>query len=133
MLFKFKSKACADLIMLEADGRRILRAMTGDAPAKGIVQWADMAPALARLEAAVHARLAPRRNSNGSGREWFLVELDEAVELRKLLVLIGRKLARAVLRRRPLIGQRPRRRDLLAPDQSWYANAEVCCSYWCYP
>ena len=35
MLFKFKSKACADLIMLEADGRRILRAMTGDAPAIG--------------------------------------------------------------------------------------------------
>jgi hypothetical protein len=53
VLFKFKSKACADLIMLEADGRRILKAMTGDDPVKGIVQVADLPQALARLEAAV--------------------------------------------------------------------------------
>ena len=53
MLFKFKSKACADLIMLEADGRRILKAMLGDDPVKGIVQAADLALALSRLDAAV--------------------------------------------------------------------------------
>lgn len=53
MLFKFKSKACADLIMLEADGRRILQAMLGDDPVKGIVRAADLAQALSRLDAAV--------------------------------------------------------------------------------
>jgi len=53
MLFKFKSKASADLIMLEADGRRILKAMTGEDPVKGIVQVADLAQALARLDEAV--------------------------------------------------------------------------------
>ena len=53
MLFKFKSKACADLIMLEADGRRILKAMTGDDPAQGIVRAIDLPAALARLETAV--------------------------------------------------------------------------------
>ena len=53
MLFKFKSRACADLIMLEADGRRILKAMVGDDPVKGIVMAADLPQALARLEAAV--------------------------------------------------------------------------------
>ena len=53
MLFKFKSKACADLIMLEADGRRILKAMVGDDPVKGIVVAADLPQALARLESAV--------------------------------------------------------------------------------
>ena len=53
MLFKFKSKACADLIMLEADGRRILKAMTGDDPLRGIVAAQDLPQALARLEAAV--------------------------------------------------------------------------------
>ena len=53
MLFKFKSRACADLIMLEADGRRILKAMLGDDPVKGIVQAADLALALSRLDAAV--------------------------------------------------------------------------------
>jgi Domain of unknown function (DUF1840) len=53
MLFKFKSKACADLIMLEADGRRILQAMIGDDPVKGIVRRSDLQQALARLDAAV--------------------------------------------------------------------------------
>ena len=53
MLFKFKSKACADLIMLEADGRRVLKAMVGDDPVKGIVVVADLAQALSRLDAAV--------------------------------------------------------------------------------
>ncbi len=53
MLFKFKSKACADLIMLEADGRRILQAMTGADPAQGIVRASDLHTALARLESAV--------------------------------------------------------------------------------
>ena len=53
MLFKFKSKACADLIMLEADGRRVLKAMVGSDPVKGIVVVADLAQALSRLDAAV--------------------------------------------------------------------------------
>ena len=42
MLFKFKSQACADLIMLELDGRRILKAMVGDDPVKGIVRVDDL-------------------------------------------------------------------------------------------
>lgn len=53
MLFKFKSKACADLLMLEADGRRILRLMIGEDPVKGIVRVADLPQALARLDTAV--------------------------------------------------------------------------------
>ena len=53
MLFKFKSKACADLIMLEADGRRILQAMIGSDTVKGIVPVSDLPQALARLEGAV--------------------------------------------------------------------------------
>ena len=61
MLFKFKSRACADLIMLEADGRRILQAMIGSDPVKGIVQVADLPGALARLDAAVAQDEALRR------------------------------------------------------------------------
>ncbi len=53
MLFKFKSKACADLIMLEADGRRLLKIMLGDDPVKGIVVATDLAVVLQRLEEAV--------------------------------------------------------------------------------
>ena len=61
MLFKFKSQACADLIMLEADGRRILKAMLGDDPVKGIVRAADLPLALAKLDAAVAQDEAIRR------------------------------------------------------------------------
>ena len=61
MLFKFKSKASADLIMLEADGRRILQAMIGDDPVQGIVRAVDLPAALARLEAAVAQDEALRR------------------------------------------------------------------------
>ena len=41
MLFKFKSRATSDLIMLEADARNLLKIMLGNDPVKGIVQVAD--------------------------------------------------------------------------------------------
>jgi len=54
MLYRFKSKACADLVMLEADGRRMAQILS-DQPAslRGIVQVQDLAAALARLETSV--------------------------------------------------------------------------------
>jgi hypothetical protein len=53
VLFKFKSKITSDLIMLEADGRRLLKIMLGDDPIKGIVLSQDMPMVLAKLESAV--------------------------------------------------------------------------------
>jgi hypothetical protein len=53
MLFKFKSKAAADLIMLEADARRLLKIMLGDDPVKGIVLSQDLPTVLAKIDAAV--------------------------------------------------------------------------------
>lgn len=53
MLFKFKSQVTSDLIMLEADGRRLLKIMLGDDPVKGIVLSQDMPQVLAKLESAV--------------------------------------------------------------------------------
>ena len=53
MLFKFKSAAASDLIMLEADGRKLLKIMLGDDPVKGIVLAADIPARMAALEAAV--------------------------------------------------------------------------------
>ena len=84
MLFKFKSKACADLIMLEADGRRILKAMIGDDPVRGIVRAADLAATLARLDAAVaqdeaqRKALAEKATARQAGQE---VTEDEEVAL----------------------------------------------------
>ncbi len=53
MLYKFKSKAAADLIMLEADARRLLKIMLGEPQAKGVVTVQQLPQAIARLHAAV--------------------------------------------------------------------------------
>jgi hypothetical protein len=53
MLFKFKSKAASDLIMLEPDARALLLMMLGDDPVQGIVLAQDMSSTIARLESAL--------------------------------------------------------------------------------
>lgn len=53
MLYKFKSKAAADLIMLEADARRLLKIMQGEPQAKGIVTVEQLPETIARLQAAI--------------------------------------------------------------------------------
>lgn len=53
MLYKFKSKAAGDLIMLEPNGRRVLE-IVGKAPeAKGIILPEQMPAAISALEAAI--------------------------------------------------------------------------------
>ncbi|MFN5178876.1 DUF1840 domain-containing protein [Limnohabitans sp.] len=61
MLYKFKSRATPDLIMLEPDGRRLLQIITGSAQKKGILMWPQMDLALQRLEAAIEADELARR------------------------------------------------------------------------
>jgi Domain of unknown function (DUF1840) len=61
MLFKFKSQAASDLIMLEADARRLLKIILGDDPVKGIVLAQDLPAAIAALEAAVAQDEAQRK------------------------------------------------------------------------
>jgi hypothetical protein len=57
MLYKFKSKAAGDVIMLQANGLRMLqiigKAVGGDNAAKGILQVADMRAAVEALNAAI--------------------------------------------------------------------------------
>ncbi|MGI9133758.1 MAG: DUF1840 domain-containing protein [Rhodoferax sp.] len=56
MLYKFKSKATGDLIMLEPNGRQILKIIgkdDTDTRAKGILHWAEMPAAVAALQAAI--------------------------------------------------------------------------------
>ena len=53
MLYKFKSKASGDLIMLEPNGRRVLEIIGKDAGSKGIVLPEQMPAAIAALEAAI--------------------------------------------------------------------------------
>jgi hypothetical protein len=53
MLFKFKSKAAGDLIMLEPNGRRVLQIIGKDPSSTGIILTTQMAAAIAALESAV--------------------------------------------------------------------------------
>jgi len=53
MLYKFKSRAAADLILLEPQGRQILEIIGKTPGPTGIVTAAQIPAALAALEAAV--------------------------------------------------------------------------------
>lgn len=57
MLYKFKSKATGDLIMLQPNGRRVLDIIGKQAASasvdQGIILPEQMAPAIAALEAAI--------------------------------------------------------------------------------
>jgi regulator of protease activity HflC (stomatin/prohibitin superfamily) len=53
MLFKFKSKAAGDLIMLEPNGRRVLEIIGKEPDPKGIILPEQMPAAVAALEAAI--------------------------------------------------------------------------------
>ena len=56
MLYKFKSRATADVIMLQANGRQLLHIMGKDADAAhGIITVAQIPAAIAALQAAVLA------------------------------------------------------------------------------
>jgi hypothetical protein len=60
MIYKFKSKAAADLIMTAPVGDRVLTLIGKGPAAKGIIEAAELAAAIEALEKAVQAE-APRR------------------------------------------------------------------------
>ncbi len=53
MLYKFKSKATGDLIMLEPDAKRLLKIMGREDQVKGIFLVDQLTSAIAALESAV--------------------------------------------------------------------------------
>ena len=53
MLYKFKSKAAGDLIMLEPNGRRVLQIIGKDAGAQGIILPEQMDAAMLALQSAI--------------------------------------------------------------------------------
>ena len=53
MLYKLKSKAAGDVIMLGANGDQVMRIIGKEPAAQGIIEVADMPAAIAALQAAV--------------------------------------------------------------------------------
>jgi hypothetical protein len=67
MIYKFRSKAAGDVVMLGANGDQLLRALGREPAAKGIIEVAAMPAAIAALERAVadeEARGAGDENDN---------------------------------------------------------------------
>ena len=60
MIYKFKSKASGDIIMMQPTGDALLRAIGREPSAKGIIEPATMAAALLAIEAAALADEAAR-------------------------------------------------------------------------
>ncbi len=81
MLFKFKSHAASDLIMLEVDARKLLKIMLGDDPVKGILQVHALPQAIEALEMAVTQDEADRREKTEKSSTLISAEDDESVVL----------------------------------------------------
>lgn len=64
MLYKFKSKATGDLIMLEPNGRQVLQIIGKEAGAKGIIEPAQMGRAIRALESAIAREEADQKHAD---------------------------------------------------------------------
>jgi hypothetical protein len=61
VIYKFKSKAAGDVIMLGPNGDQVLRLIGKEPAAQGIIEPAQMAAAIAALEQAIAADEAARK------------------------------------------------------------------------
>lgn len=88
MIYKFKSKAAGDVIMMGPSGDHVLRLIGKEPSAKGIIEPAQMPAAMKAIEAAITADEAARKEAaeedgqapKGDGvslrqRAWPLVEM----------------------------------------------------------
>ena len=64
MIYRFKSKAAGDLIVMGPVGDNLLRIIGREPSAKGIIEVAALPAAIAAIESAVAAEAAVRQNSD---------------------------------------------------------------------
>ena len=80
MLYKFKSKAAGDVIMLQAHGDQLLRLIGREPAAKGIIEPADMPAAMRALQGATAQAQAASDADGERGvglkqRAWPMIEM----------------------------------------------------------
>ena len=88
MLYKFKSRAAADLIMLEPHGHQVVSIIGKTPGASGIITVAQIPAAIAALEAAVadeEARLQAQAEEEGDDAD-DAEQRKDAVRLRQRVV-----------------------------------------------
>ncbi len=84
MLYKFKSKAAGDVILLQANGDQILQIIGKEPAAKGIILPEHMPAAIAALEQAVTRGLPAQADTgNGAPQEPEDTPASEQVSLRQ--------------------------------------------------
>ena len=64
MLYKFKSKAAGDLIMLGPNGRQVLQIIGKEPGTKGIIEPAQMGAAIQALESAIAREEADQKQAD---------------------------------------------------------------------
>ncbi len=79
MLYKFKSKATGDLIMLEPQGRQILKIIGKDPDPKGIIEPHDMLAAIEALRQAVVLEEEQRQAAVQAARDAQAAQTSQAV------------------------------------------------------
>jgi Domain of unknown function (DUF1840) len=100
MLYKFKSKAAGDVIMLGPNGDRVLRLVGREPAAKGIFEVEHQAALIAQLERAVAEDEATRRESQAEGGE--AAARGDTVSLRQRVWPLVEMLRRCLSAREPI-------------------------------
>jgi hypothetical protein len=80
MIYKFKSKAAGDVIMLQPHGDQLLRLIGREPAAKGIIEVSDMPAVIEALQKAAAQSDAPGESDGERGvglkqRVWPMVEM----------------------------------------------------------
>jgi hypothetical protein len=104
MLYKFKSKAAGDLIMLEPNGRQVLEIIGKDPAPKGIIEPGQMAAAIAALEAAIAREEADQKKAADEAQQnGDKAARPDAISLRQRAVPFVDMLRRAEKARQDIV------------------------------
>ena len=86
MIYKFKSKAAGDVIMMKANGDQVLRVIGKASGVKGIVTVGELPAAISALEAAIGSGVGggdPKPTGNGDAEDRSGAEAAELVSLQR--------------------------------------------------
>ena len=100
MIYKFKSKAAGDVIMMGPNGDALLRALGREPAAKGIIDAAACGPAILAIEQALLADEAARAEAATRGDT---LPAREGVGLRQRLWPMVEMLKRAAAANEPVV------------------------------
>lgn len=103
MLYKFKSRATADLVMLEPAGRRLLELLGRDPAAAGIFEWADLPDYMRRLESAIEQEEALLAEAEAQARAEGQTIRRPEVSLRQRLWPMREMMRRSHAEQQPIV------------------------------